>query len=58
MRKIIKVENKHTIKELKQRIKETNDEAQKTRIRAIISLKKGKTNQEVMEDFVIVKSTL
>ena len=54
----IKLKNKHTIAELKTAIKKSNDEGQKTRIRAIIKLKKDVTRTSVAKELVINRKSL
>lgn len=54
----IQLQNKHTIKQLEDALKASRDEAQKTRIRAIIKLKQGDTRTKVAKDFVINKNSL
>lgn len=53
-----KLKNSHTIEELKDAVKKSKDEKQKTRIRAIIALKKGVMRTTVIEDCVITYATL
>jgi len=45
----IALKERHTIKRLKEIVKKCADQAQKTRIRAIINIKKGKKRSEVAE---------
>lgn len=45
----IALKERHTIKKLKEMIKKCSDEPQKTRIRAIINIKRGKKRSEVAE---------
>lgn len=47
-----------TVAKLKQAIKSSKNEAQKTRIRAIIKLKQGTIKDEVADDFVVSKKTI
>ncbi len=43
----IKLKNTHSIAELQNAIKKSNDEGQKTRLRTIIKLKKGGTRTSI-----------
>ena len=54
----IKLKNKHSIAELKTAIKKSNDEGQRTRLRAIIKLKKDDTRTSVAKELVIDRKTL
>jgi len=54
----IKLSTRDTIAELRKAIKESNDEAQKTRIRAIINLRKGTTRTKTSEAFSVTRTTL
>ncbi len=54
----IKLSARDTIAQLRQAIKNSNDEAQKTRIRAIINTKTGMSRTKVTNDFVISHPTL
>jgi len=54
----IKLKNKHSIAELQAVIKKSNDEGQKTRLRAIIKLKKDGTRTSVAKELVIDRKTL
>lgn len=54
----IQLKNKHTISQLKEAVKKSSDEGQKTRLRAIIKIKEGFTRSEVLKDFVIDRKTL
>lgn len=53
MNKKIQLKNRHTIAQLEDAIKKTTDEAQKTRLRAIIKVKEGHTKTSVANYFVI-----
>ena len=52
------VENRHTIEELRDTVKRTTDEMQKTRIKVIIDIKKGKKRSEVAETFVCSRNSI
>lgn len=54
----IKLKNKHSIAELKTAIKKSKDEAQKTRLRAIIKLKKDGTRTSLAEELITDRKTL
>ena len=54
----IHLKEKHTISELKTAIKKSNDEGQKTRLRALIKLKQGSTRTAIAKEFVIDQKTL
>jgi transposase len=54
----ISVSRHDTIAKLKEAIKESRDEEQKTRIRAIISIKKGKTKASIAQDLVVNRKTV
>ena len=58
MGKQIKLKNKHTIEELRAEIKKSNDDSQKTRLRAIIKLKENNTRTAIAKEFVIDRKTL
>ena len=58
MGKQIKLKDDHTIKELKDTIKKSNDEGQKTRLRAIIKLKENNTRTTVAKEFVVNRVTI
>ena len=51
MANILTLKDSHTVLELQAFIKKTADQAQKTRLRVIVGIKKGKLRQEVAEDF-------
>lgn len=57
MRPPIALKKHHTLEELQKFCKDSKDEAQKTRLRAIINIKKGKTRGEVIESFGINRDT-
>ena len=52
-KKILILKNKDTIKELKEEVKKTNDEKYKTRLKAIILLKKKQKLHEVSDSLVV-----
>jgi len=54
----IPLSERDTIVELKAAIRHSNDEAQKTRIRAIISIKEGLTRTKTAQIFNITRTTL
>jgi transposase len=54
----IKLKNKHSIAELKTAIKKSTNEGQKTRLRAIINLKKDGTRTSVAKELVVDRKTL
>jgi len=54
----IKLKNQHSIAELQTAIKKSNNEGQKTRLRAIIRLKQGSTRTSVAKELVIDRKTL
>ena len=58
MNRQIKLKNKHTIAELKTAIKKSNDDGQKTCLRAMIKLKEGNTRTAIAKEFVIDRKTL
>lgn len=58
MTHIITLSARDTIAELKQAIRHSNDEAQKTRIRAIISIKEGRTRTKTAQIFNVTRTTL
>lgn len=58
MGKQIELKNKHTIKELKNEIKKSKDEGQKTRLRAIIKLKENNTRIEIAKEFIVDRVTI
>lgn len=58
MKTKIQLKNKHTIQELKEAIKKSNDEGQKTRLRAMIYLKKGNSNSKTARDLTISRVSL
>ena len=54
----IKLKDTHSIAELQDTIKKSNDEGQKTRLRTIIKLKKGGTRTSIAKELVINRKTL
>ena len=54
----IKLKNKDTIAELKKAIKKSNDDGQKTRLRAIIKLKENDSRTIVAKELIIDQKTL
>ena len=58
MGKIIKLKNKHTVKELKQAIKRIKDKEQKTRLRAILGLKNGQSKTEVANNLAVGRTSV
>jgi len=54
----IKLKKTHTIAQLQKAIKVSKDEGQKTRLRALIKLKKGHTRTATAKDFVVDRKTL
>ena len=54
----IHLKNKHTIAQLQSAVKTSKDESQKTRLRALIQLKKGHTRTATAKEFVIDRKTL
>lgn len=58
MRPPIALKEHHTAEQLKKFCKDSKDEAQKTRLRAIINIKKGKSRSEVIELFDINRDTV
>lgn len=58
MRPPIALVEHHTLGELQKFCKKSKDEAQKTRLRAIINIKKGKNRSEVIELFNINRDTI
>lgn len=58
MRKPIPLKEYHTLGELQKFCKNSKDEAQKTRLRAIINIKKGKTRPEIIELFNVNRDTV
>ena len=54
----IKLENNHSIEELKNAIKKSNDEEQKTRLRVIIKTKEGLTRTDIAKDFTIDRTAI
>jgi len=57
MKQIALVEH-HTLEQLQKFCKESKDEVQKTRLRAIINIMKGKTRGEIIELFGINRDTI
>ena len=58
MRPPIPLKNVHTLDELHVICKESKDEVQKTRIRAIINIKKGKTRSDIVELLSVSRDTV
>jgi len=58
MIKATQVHERDTIAELRKAIKNSSDAEQKTRIRAIISLKKGVTKTQAAKDFIVRRKTI
>ena len=58
MRPPIALKEHHTAEQLQKFCKDSKDEAQKTRLRAIINIKKGKSRSEVIELFDINRDTV
>jgi transposase len=58
MAKTTQLKNKHSLKELQQSIKKSKDPDQKTRLRAIISVKNNLTRKRVSQNFSIREATL
>ena len=58
MRPQIQVSTQHTVAELRQAIKDSNDEEQKTHLRAIIAIKGGASNKEIAQQFVVAGNTI
>ncbi|MBI3442555.1 MAG: winged helix-turn-helix domain-containing protein [Candidatus Sungbacteria bacterium] len=54
----IPIQERDTIAALRQAVKRSDNEAQKTRIRAIISLKEGKTRTYVAQSFVVSRTSV
>ncbi len=54
----IELSARDTIAELREAIRNSNDEAQKTRIRAIISIKSGISRSQTVRDLVINKNSI
>lgn len=58
MRPPIALAGHHTLDELQKFCKQSKDEAQKTRLRAIINIKKGKSRSEIIALFDINRDTV
>jgi len=54
----IKLKNKHSITELKNAIKKSNDEEQKTRLRVIIKTKEKLTRTAIAKEFTIDRTAI
>ena len=58
MSKLIEITRSDTINDLKLTIKQSRDDAQKTRIRAIIRIKEGADREAIASEFVVDKGTV
>ena len=58
MTHLLPIKGNESIAELRQAIQRSNDEAQKTRIRAIIGLKEGKTRTAVAKSLVVSRTSV
>jgi transposase len=58
MRPPIALAKRHTVDELQKFCKKSKDEAQKTRVRAIINIKKGKSRIEIVDLFNVNRDTV
>lgn len=58
MTQTIQLKSHNTIAQLRQAIKHSDDEKQKTRIRAIIKLKQGSTKTDVAHEMVVSRKTV
>jgi transposase len=58
MSTIIPISRPESIADLRSAIKQSSDEAQKTRIRAIIKIKSGVTRTEVAQEYVVERGTI
>lgn len=54
----IKIKPLDSISELRLAIKKSNDESQKSRLRAILSIKEGLTHTEAAKQFVVCRTTI
>lgn len=55
---MIKLKNKHHLSVLKKQLKKSKDEKYKTRLKAIILIKKGRTRNETAENLVVSLKSL
>lgn len=58
MAHILTIRERDSIADLRGAIKESNNEAQKTRIRAIVALKEGKTRTAVAQSLVVSRTSV
>ena len=55
---MINIKNRDSVAELRQIIKRSRDESQRTRLRTIVAVKEGKTRTAVAQDFAVSRTSI